>query len=247
VTCVEVRGRLTEHSLGLLSAVDARDVERHLGWCAGCRKESAELQEGASMMALALPPADPPMSLESRVVGRIASAAGTNRLPSRNRIRLLVAATMAAAMIAVGAVGWAVAERRHARDVREASLEEIMKTERFRDLLTSLEANPLQAKLFPILDARGSGRVVIYSSPEASDLILASVSVLEPQGPRYTIELKDRAGKVLSGGALMRNNNGILIFYEESGKNLSRGSSVTVLDDSGRPVMTGMVQPSAEN
>src|SRR5436190_20219424 len=62
VTCLEVRERLTEYALGLLTKVDASEVERHLEWCAGCRKESAELEEGAARMALALPVIDPQSS-----------------------------------------------------------------------------------------------------------------------------------------------------------------------------------------
>lgn len=246
MTCLEVRDRLTEHSLGLLSRVDASDVERHLRWCAGCRKESSELQEGASMMGLSLPSIEPPPSLESRVVERITAVAGTNRVPSRRRVRLLTAATLTAALIAVSAVGWAIAEREQVQHIRQEVIAQIKNVEDLQRVLESLEANPLEAKLFPILDATGSGRVLIYSSPDASDFILASVSVVEPAGDQLVIALTDRAGRVISGGVLTRNNNGVLIFYEESGKNLSRGTSVTVMDGSGRPVLSGVVQPSAQ-
>lgn len=246
MTCLEVRDRLTEHSLGLLSRVDAGDVERHLRWCAGCRKESSELQEGASMMALSLPSIEPPPSLESRVVERITAVAGTSRIPSRRRVRLLTAATLTAAMIALSAVGWAITERGQVQHIRQETIAQIKQVKDLERILQSLEANPLEAKLFPILDATGSGRVLIYSSPDAPDFILASVSLVEPARGKPAIALTDRAGRVISGGVLARNNNGVLIFYEESGKNLSRGTSVTVMDGSGRPVLGGLVQPSAE-
>lgn len=245
MTCLEVRERLTEHSLGLLAAVDARGVERHLQWCAGCRKESAELQEGAEMLALALPPADPPASLESRIVARITSAAGSNRPPSRSRMRILVAATLTAVMLALGATGWAIAERGEAQSIREATAEQIRRTEVLERLLESLEANPREANLLPILGAQGTGRVVIYSSPEEPDFIHASVYSL-PESSRYTIELRDPAGRLLSRGELVESNNGTLIYFEYSGKNLSRGTRVIVLDASGRPVLTGTVEPAAE-
>jgi hypothetical protein len=246
MTCLEVRERLTEHSLGLLSSVDGRDVERHLQWCAGCRKESAELQEGAEMLALALPPAHPPAWLESRIVARIASATGSNRPPSRSRMRMLAAATLTAILLAVGATGWAIAERGEAQSIREATAEQIRRTEVLERLLESLEANPLEAGLLPVLDGQGSGRVLIYSDPQEPDFIHASVSLMDPQEGEYTIQMKDKDGRVLSAGRLVRMPNGVLIFYEVSGRNLSRGASITVLDAAGRPVMKGMVQAATE-
>jgi hypothetical protein len=246
MTCMEVRGRLVEHSLGLLSPVDARSVERHLEWCAGCRKESAELLEGAGLVALSLPTLDPPVSLESKVVRRIALAAGTGVIPSRKRMRMLVAATLAAVAVAIGAVGWAVAERHRIEDIQASTTERLGQIQRLGELEGSLGGNPFGAELFPILDVRGSGRVVILSSPREDDVIIARVAILDRAGQAFTIEVKDDLGKVLSAGALAETNNGDLLFYELSGKNLSKGTSVTVLDGSGRPVLNGMVKPSAE-
>jgi hypothetical protein len=246
VSCLNVRGLLTEHSLGLLSPVDARGVERHLEWCAGCRKESEELREGAEMMALALPIEEPPEWLQSRIVDRIVSAAGTGRAPSRSRIRLLAAATLAAVMLAVGATGWAIAERGQAQSIREATAEQVRRAEVLERLLESLKENPLEASLLPVLDGQGSGHVLIYSNPDHSDFIHASVSLMDPQEGEYTIEMKDRDGRVLSAGRLALTPSGVFVFYEVSGRNLSRGASITVLDAAGRPVMKGMVQTPTE-
>jgi hypothetical protein len=246
MTCLDVRGLLTEHSLGLLSPVDARGVERHLEWCAGCRKESEELREGAEMMALALPTEEPPEWLQSRIVDRIVSAAGTGRAPSRSRIRMLAAATLAAVVLAVGATGWAIAERGQAQSIREATAEQVRRAEVLEKLLESLKENPLEASLLPVLDGQGSGHVLIYSHPEEPDFIHASVSLMDPQEVEYTIEMKDRDGRVLSAGRLALTPSGVYVFYEVSGRNLSRGASITVLDAAGRPVMKGMVQAPAE-
>jgi hypothetical protein len=246
MTCLDVRGLLTEHSLGLLSPVDAHGVERHLEWCAGCRKESEELREGAELMALALPIEEPPEWLQSRIVDRIVSSAGTSRAPSRRRIRLLAAATLTAVVLAVGATGWAIAERGQAQSIREATAEQVRRAEVLEKLLESLKANPLEASLLPVLDGQGSGRAVIYSDPEEPDFIHVSVSLMDPQEGEYTIQMKDEDGRVLSAGRLDRSPNGVLIFYEFSGRNLSRGASIMVLDPAGLPVMKGMVQAPAE-
>ena len=64
MTCLQVRDRLTDFALGLLTTPEATEVERHLAWCPGCRREAAELHEGAVQMALALPPSS--LRLHSR-------------------------------------------------------------------------------------------------------------------------------------------------------------------------------------
>ena len=66
MTCAEVRESLSEFSLGLLPGDDRREVERHLEWCAGCRRESAELAEGVASVALSLPVAEPPAPLDDK-------------------------------------------------------------------------------------------------------------------------------------------------------------------------------------
>ena len=113
MTCVEVRDSLTEHALGLLSADETADVERHLDQCPGCRKEAGELQEGVAAVAFALPPVDPPEGLEDRIVGRFNGFSAVRRrseggesVRTRHRVRALVAATLAALLLATGAVGW---------------------------------------------------------------------------------------------------------------------------------------------
>ena len=83
----------------------ARRVERHLEWCDGCRKEVAELQEGLSSIPLSLATVEPPRLLEERVVARLLTASGRWKTASRQEVRALVAATLAAVLVAVGALG----------------------------------------------------------------------------------------------------------------------------------------------
>src|SRR5207253_8439827 len=127
MTCVDVRDRLTDHALGLLPVDESTDVERHLDWCAGCRKEASELQEAVATDGFSLPEAAPPRGLEERIVGRLVDGSGPrsggrdHRLGGRG-IRSLVAATLAAILVAMGAVGWAFAER-HTAQTTEGNLQ----------------------------------------------------------------------------------------------------------------------------
>ncbi|HXF71881.1 MAG TPA: zf-HC2 domain-containing protein, partial [Actinomycetota bacterium] len=75
--CLNVRDRLAEHALGTLPAREGRAVDRHLRWCAACRKEARDLLDAAATVAFALQPAPPPPAeLEERVVRSVRRAAG---------------------------------------------------------------------------------------------------------------------------------------------------------------------------
>src|SRR3954447_24298930 len=96
--CVDVRDRLTEYALSLLPAPELEPVERHLTWCAGCRKEAAELSGGAAAAAMAIPQSEPPRALEERIVREIRSATGAakeRRGRARSRTMIVLAATLA--------------------------------------------------------------------------------------------------------------------------------------------------------
>ena len=49
--CVAVRELLAELAVGVLTSGERDEVERHLRWCAGCRKEAAELGQAAAIVA----------------------------------------------------------------------------------------------------------------------------------------------------------------------------------------------------
>lgn len=248
MTCLEVRERLTEHALGLLTRVDANEVERHLEFCAGCRKESAELEEGASRMALALPTARPPSSLETRVVDRVRMAAGRLPAGSRKRGGRLVAVTLAAALLAIGATGWAIAERNQVQTLQEKVKNATAQQTSTAELLESVKGQAGQtsmAHLTPSLGGRGSGSAVIFSAPGVKDQIVVSVLIPSGKGP-YVVQLVDNRSAIKAGRLeLAKRFQGDWFMWQEINRDLSRVVTITVLDNESRTVLTGKVEPYA--
>jgi hypothetical protein len=247
MTCMEVRDRLAEHTLGTLPPSETRDVGRHLDWCAGCRKESEELLEGLAAVALSMPSAEPSLSLERRVVDRVQIATGRrgeHRPTSRRGLRVLAVAMLAVLIMAIGTVGWAVAQRNRVQDVNRSLLD---KVGNLRGLVGN-SAGSFQVTLLPSNADRAAqldeGRAIIFSARNGA-FILVDVFISEPTSGPYSFRLLDRTGKALSAGQLQKTTNGDLIFYESTGQDLSKGISLSVFDHMGRMLLTGLVRPGS--
>ena len=242
MSCAEVKDLLPDHVVGSLSTMDARRVDRHLARCAKCREERTALEEAMAAVALALPPVDPPPNLGERIAARV--TANARKPVSSTRVRALAAATMAAVLVAVGALGWAMAERGQVDVVRRQQVENV------RQLTKALEAvgaRPYRADLLPARQERkGFGSVAIYSATRVNDFILVGVVLPDDNAPPYTVKAMDPNGRVLSRGTLSKTNNGDWVFYESTQANLSRAISVSVMDRSGRAVMVGSIRPATE-
>jgi hypothetical protein len=208
----------------------------------------AELQEGLTPMALSLPPAEPPRHLEERVVARVLTAAGKWSTVSRQGVRALVAATLAAILVALGALGWAVAERQRAVDIGAQAADKLAEAQDFTRFLQSVGATPYFSTLRATSqNSDASGNVVVYSARRVQDFLLAQMVLPSGKGTAYTFELTDRDGRILSGGKLTKTNNAnTWLFLDRSGRNLSRGVNVLVLDASGSAVLTGVMQPAEQ-
>ena len=95
LTCLEVRDLLPEFAVGVLADEERARVERHLRWCAGCRKESSDLGTAAATFGFALAPAPMPVGLarprrrsrEARGRGPGRRRAGSERSPRRSSPR----------------------------------------------------------------------------------------------------------------------------------------------------------------
>ncbi|MDP8956958.1 MAG: zf-HC2 domain-containing protein [Actinomycetota bacterium] len=241
MSCAEVKELLADHIVGSLSAMDAQRVDRHLARCAECRRERAALEEGMASMAFALPPIDPPPNLGERIAGRVA-AATAGKPASPTRVRALAAATMAAILVAVGALGWAVAERGQVNLVRR---QQVQNVKQLTEALKAVGARPYRADLLPARqEKKGFGSVAIYSATRVNDFILVGVVLPDDDAPPYTVKTTDPDGRVLSRGTLSKTNNGDWVFYESTQANLSHAISVSVMDRSGRAVMVGSIRPA---
>lgn len=256
MTCVEVRDRLPEHAVGVLDDAVGRQVERHLEWCAGCRKESAELAEGVETLGRSLAPASPPAALEERVVNRVLMAAGRRPQPSRRRtVRVLVSATLAAAMVALGAVGWGIAERRQAIDARE----ELARIQGVQDRLAALvdrlqqqlriSGKIFQAELYPGTRDQAAGAAMVLSPRDGSGFVVVHVvRPLDPSLGPFVAEVRDVEGHTLrvgqltphrAGGFVLQNLNLESNTSRPGAVDLERLTSISILDGSGVPVLLG--------
>jgi hypothetical protein len=243
MTCLEVRDRLTEHSLGVLSKADAREVERHLEWCAGCRKEASELLEGASSMALALPLVDPSTSLEGRIVERFRMATGRTPVPHRGRLRVLLVAAMIAAIAVSGTTGWVIANK-GTQTLHEKVDEALTKQQDFARLLNSFKGNGrifTGALMAPSGDL-GFGQAIVFSAP-TEGFVLVDIPVLpEGRGP-FTLQLVGN-GVIDAGQVNLTSGDHPVVLKWFTDEPLSKMTTVTVIDQStGAVVLTGKLVP----
>ena len=168
MSCLDVRGLLPEHALGLLGRREETTVERHLEWCAACRKEVAGLERAAATVAFAAEPAEPPAGLEDRVVDAVRRAAGRR----------------AAAVLALTGLGWgAVMAGRNARLRSEVALAKQHQQQafvRFRKVLDELEfSDPANVvELADLMSPRraviGGGDALVLLSPSSDDVALVA-------------------------------------------------------------------------
>lgn len=258
--CSAVRDLLPEFVLGLLPADQRAEVEAHVAWCAGCRKESAELGHGAATLAFALAPATPPQYVEGAVLDSIRSSATA---PAGRRRARTAATAAVAAMVAVSALGWGAvmagrAERSEARAEQElAARREAI--EEFQDLIAGrggfLRPAPQDetrlGQLSPVgADTVGGGFALQLVSPDWIDFTLIHVSGLptDPARAPYRIYLQSEAGEELRAGrieAVDKVDGTGEAFKEFVTSDLTAFTAVEVRDSAGEVVLRGRIDPNA--
>jgi anti-sigma-K factor RskA len=104
--CEAVRDNIDAWALGALEAGEARALEAHVAGCAACAALAGAAREGAASLALAVPLVSASPALKARVMASAPAFAGIPaRAPSRMP-RWWLAATAAAILVGLGALGW---------------------------------------------------------------------------------------------------------------------------------------------
>lgn len=254
MNCLAVRELLPELAVGVLSAADRDEVDRHLRWCAGCRKESAELGNAAATIAFALAPVEVPHGLHDRIVDGVKRAAGAPGTPRRART---AAASIVAAMVAVASLGWgAVMAGRADRFEERAAFAESQRREalrEFEEILAGVipigEIPPERTRLgrlIPTAEGQGGGAVLQLVSPTLLDYSIVIVNGLDPDATGrlpYHVELVNAAGRVLRAGRIgeLDADGGAEVFRQFVNKDLTGYSTVRVVDVLGVVVLEGGV------
>jgi Putative zinc-finger len=268
MACLRVRDLLPEFALDVLDPAGAREVERHLSDCAGCRKEAEEFREGAARLALGLPAIEPSADLGERVVHGVAALRPHRaeppggRHPSRRTVRVIAAAGLAAAILAAGSVSWALSMRDQVATVRHAAdqrAQTVKKLEQFiKDFQHNFKpvrpqpTNPADAsRFFGALLASpapggGSGELLVFSIPGNSpDFVHMQVNL--PSGAKgpFRVLFEQRTGEAIKAGGLVKTPNGDYVLTKDPrffDLDLSHLTGVVVLDKSGATLLTGSIQ-----
>ena len=225
--CLAVRDDLPEFALGTLPPDRHGKVERHLAWCAGCRKEAGRLSEGAAAVALALEGPRPGPGMEDRVV-----AAAGPRAQRRRRGRGPVVAAVVAALVAVAGMAWATSMLgRIDRLEQRAGLG----VSRIEQVIGELGADARSADLRPVRGA-GEGRALVYDG--SSDWVLVVVTGLPQDDAPYRAHLTVGGGR-MEIGRLWPQGSGQLAVVRIFPAEVSAFDGILVTNGDREPVLRG--------
>jgi hypothetical protein len=256
VTCLEVRELLPEHAMGVLGETDRERIQRHLQWCAGCRKEAGDLGQAASTLALALAPASLPEGLGERVVARVRRATGA---PGTRRRARTAAASLLAATVAFASLGWGavMAGRadRFADRAEQAERAQEAAIERFQTVLSRVipsdsvsSSDTHLGQLTPVASGTGGGFALQLVSPEILDFVMVIVNGLDdPDGLPLRVWLVNDQGRALRGGRIdeLDANGGAEVYHQFKTRGLGGFTTVNVVDSTGEVVLTGTIDQSS--
>jgi Putative zinc-finger len=261
VNCPAVRDLLAEHALGALPGRDADAIDRHVAWCAACRKEAAELHTAAAVLAFSVAPAEPGPApdLEDRVVQTVQRA--VQRRPAAHvpprRGRLAVVAVVAA-MLAVSGLGWGAVMAGRAARSDEAAQEQtraaVNAAERFQRLLKTVEfADPegevYLATLGPTAEGGGGGSALTLVSPSIRDMAVVLVNGVPQAGRKaapFTARLRGPGGVSLTVGKIRElDASGSGIVMRDFDVDLGAFDTVVVRDAARHVVMRGTISTRA--
>lgn len=250
MNCLAVRERLAEHALGVLTDGDGSSLDRHLEWCAACRKEAGELQRAAATLAYSVAPVEPPAELEERVVETVRAAASRRRAAAPRRSRVAAAGVLAA-MLALSGLGWGAvmagrAERaeQQAADLREAQEAAFR---RFQDVFQLPEVDPAAiAEVSTLLSPRlreGRGDALVLLSPSGDDLAFVLVNGLTEVRPnQLPLEVRlvgNGLRQLVVGQIRTLNSSGEGGVYRTFVEGLRGFNAVVIRDARGKVLLNG--------
>jgi Putative zinc-finger len=256
VTCLEMRELLPEHAIGVLGEPDRERIQRHLQWCAGCRKEAGDLGQAASTLAFALVPAPVPEGLGERVVARVRRAAGApgTRRRARTAAASLIAATVAFASLGWGAVMAGRADRFEVR-AQQAERAQDAAIERFQTVLAQVipsnsvsSSDTYLGQLRPVAAGAGGGFALQLVSPEILDFVMVIVNGLDdPDRLPLRVWLVNDEGRELRGGRIdeLDANGSAEVYHQFQTRGLGGFTTVNVVDSTGEVVLTGTIDQSS--
>jgi len=264
VNCQTARGLLAERAIGIVAARERAAVERHLSWCAACRKEAGDLERAATSLAFAVAPASPPQSLEGRVamaVRREARTVGETTEPPaavavdgrRRRPRRRMVAARRAARLALGpGAGGAVLATRHSRP--DPAVEAQRQKGRLADFMRAIQSAGVSdgtAQLGVLANpsgGAGSGSALALLSPSVDDRVLVMASGLRdaPKDLPYLVMLADGSGRFIQVGAVNAlNTSGGFTVARVLDADLRGYVNVVVRDVHGSVVLSGTLREQA--
>jgi hypothetical protein len=250
MNCAAARDLMPELALGSLATRDALSIERHLAWCAACRKEAGDLHRAAALLPYALAQAVPSDSLEGRVVGVVREASGGRGSTWARRGRS-GAAALIAAMVAVSALGWGAvmagrADRLEAQrsvlvQQREDALQRIVQL--VEQTAFGGHNDVLVGTLGAEFGSPAGGAALELLSPNDEDFVIVSLIGLpatdRPPLP-YTVTLESGDGSsVLVGKVTELDTSGNADVLDSTKRDLSGMTRVVVRDAAGAFVMSG--------
>jgi anti-sigma factor RsiW len=209
----EIHGLTSAYALHALDPADEAAYEEHLRRCPECRHELASLEDAASSLAYAVPPAEPPPTLRASILER-ARAERPNVIPLARRPRWAYAVAgvaAVAAVIAVAFAAWAFSLASSLDQEREAR----SNLERATAVLAEDEAVEI-----PLDGAAGS--LVVAETREAA-LVIPSLAPA-PAGKTYEAWVIEE-GRPLPAGLFSASNGRTVVALERP---VPRGAVVAV-------------------